>query len=269
MAGAIVVFDILMVMKIYILDGIGTHDRPDGIVMKQVADAIKERTDISETKWVNWPASMLGQGGPLSWNQASAIGVQMLTDEVSSNNEDFILLAFSGGNKPARDWLYANKDLRKRCKAVGLLSDPERPHDRWQSGTDDPGGWGIAGEDYGPVPDMTFWTSYPGDAISSARKDALLRSFNDITNTSPEFAVKGANITLANVNKFQLGYQLEVPFFEWFTSLGRRINEAIGDVHRYLNGWHTTKYTISFNGGLPLTTRLGSSIAWRINNPPK
>lgn len=256
-------------MKIYILDGIGTYNRPDGIVMKQVADAIEQRVDISETKWINWPASMLGIGGPLSWNDASIIGVKLLTEEVQSNDEDFILLSFSGGNKPAKDWLYANPELRERCRAVGFLSDPLRPRDRWQSGVSDPGGWGINGEDYGPIPDRSFWTSMPGDVISSAREDALLRTFSDISNQPPELVMVGAKVKLINENKFQLARQLKVPFLQWFGSLGRRINEAIGDVQRYQTGWHTTKYTTSFEGGDSLSSRMGASIAWRINHPPK
>lgn len=251
-------------MKIYILDGIGTHDRPDGTVMKQVADAIAAKADISEVKWINWPASMMGQGGKLSWNDASRIGVNMLSDEVSRTDEDFILIAFSGGNKPARDWLYENPDLRARCKAVGLLSDPMRPRDRWQSGLNDPGGWGIAGEDYGPIPDRTYWSSMPGDVISSARPDALLRTMADLSDGPPDMIFKDATETL-KMNRFQLGYMLRVPFFEWFGSLGRRINDAIIDIQRYMSGWHTTRYTTPFDDGDSLSTRMGSSIAWKVN----
>ena len=250
-------------MRIYILDGIGTHDRPEGLVMKQVADAITAKMSISEVKWINWPASMMNQGGKLSWNDATKIGVTMLTDEVSTNDEDFILLAYSGGNKPAREWLYQNPELRERCKAVALVSDPFRPRDRWQAGLPNPGGWGIAGEDYGPIPDRTFWTSIPGDVISSARPDAILRTMADLSDGPPELILNDATETLKQ-NKFQLGHQLKVPFFEWFTSLGRRINEAVVDVQRYFGGWHTTKYTTSFNGGGSLCTRIGESISWKL-----
>lgn len=256
-------------MKIYILDGIGTYNRPDGVVMKQVAEAIEERVNISETKWINWPASMSGIGGPLSWHDASIIGVKLLTEEVLSNDEDFVLLAFSGGNKPARDWLYQNPDLRERCRAVGFLSDPERPRDRWQTGLPNPGGWGISGEDYGPIRDRSYWTSMPGDVISSARDDALLRTFNDLSEGPPEFVVQGARPVLVNKNRFQLAYQLEIPFVQWFTTLPRRIGEALEDVHRYNTGWHTTKYVTSFNNGPSLSSRMGASIAWRLNNPPR
>ena len=257
---------IIYYMKIYILDGIGSHNRADGIVMKQVADTIKEKVNISEVRWINWPASMSGIGGPLSWVEASNIGKRMLTEQIERDKEEFILLAYSGGNKPARDWLYENPELRKLCKSVGLVSDPERPRDRWQNGLPDPGGWGISGEDYGPVREMTFWTSVPGDVISSARPDALLRTFSDLSAGPPEFAVQNARPVLLNKNRFQLGYQLEVPFIEWFTTLGRRISEALEDIYRYQNGWHTSHYVGPVDNGPSLSQRMGASIAWRINN---
>lgn len=253
-------------MKIYILDGIGTYDRPDGIVMGDVARAITKDVEVSEVKWINWPASMMGQGGPMPWDEASRVGVRLLTEEVVKHNEEFIILAFSGGNRPAKEWLYENPKLRERCVAVGLLSDPQRPRDRWQSGVGNPGGWGISGEDYGPIPDRTFWTSMPGDVISSARADALLRSFAGGSPLTPELVIRPANAALHGNNRMEIGRQLEIPFIQWFTTLGRRIHEAFGDIQRYFGGWHTTLYTRPFDNGPSLCERLGRSISWRVRN---
>ncbi|MDZ4234205.1 MAG: hypothetical protein U1C73_10700 [Dietzia sp.] len=80
---------------------------------------------------------------PRSWDAASAAGVADLARLVGLHPSDgVVLLGCCCGCRVIHDWLDAHPEQLDRVLAVGLLSDPLRPRDRWLPGTGDPGGQG-------------------------------------------------------------------------------------------------------------------------------
>lgn len=256
-------------MKIYVLDGAGSANRTSGIIDKTV-DRLKQTLDISEAKWINYPAAMMGVGGNKSWEQSSREGVALLMEEMQKHEEDVILLSYSAGNKPLHDFLDVFPEFHSRIRAVGFMSDPWRPRDRYQAGTPKPIGWGIKGERIGPLGDRSFWTSVVNDAISAAYPDALIRYAADVSEGNPDEIITKA-IHLGSLNNWQLGWQLGIiqrnPI-GWFLGLGGRIGQFAADVRGYLSGVHTTAYIQPFktNDGksFSLAERLADSISWKV-----
>src|SRR5699024_4370625 len=164
-------------MRIYVLDGAGTHGRHDNSVIAGGVDRlegslIRKHDPDTTAEWVPWQAALMGVGGNReSWETNSREGVRLLVERMKSHDEDVILIAYSAGNKPAHDFLNDHPEFHDRVAAVGFVSDPWRPRDRWQHGLGDPGGWGVCGEDYTPIPARCFWTAVPGDVIPCAQPD--------------------------------------------------------------------------------------------------
>lgn len=254
-------------MKILVLDGIGSWNRTSGIIDHAV-DRLKEKLGC-DAKWVNWKAAMAGVGGAGSWEQNSRDGVALLVSEFADTTEDFVLLSYSGGNRVVHEFLDECPHLHDRVKAVGFMSDPWRPRDRWQAGTVQPIGYGIMGEDYGPIPDRTYWTSSHADVISAAWPDALMRYAADISPGDPDDFIDTA-IRMGHLGQFQLAWQLGVIQREplrWFLGLGGRIGQFGADAHGYLTGAHTSAYTDPYRTAgddRSLAVRLADSIAWKL-----
>lgn len=256
-------------MKIYVLDGAGSANRTSGIIDKTV-QRIVEKLEISDAIWINYPAAMMGVGGDKSWEQSSREGVAMLMEEMRKHDEDVILLSYSAGNKPLHDFLDVFPEFHKRIRAVGFMSDPWRPRDRYQANTPKPIGWGIKGERVGPLGDRSYWTSVVDDAISAAWPDALIRYAADVSEGQPDEIITRA-IDLGKLGNWQLGWQLGIiqrnPI-GWFFGLGGRIGQLAADVRGYLTGAHTTAYIQPFKtkdgNHASLAERLGDSIAWKV-----
>ena len=257
------------VMKIHVLDGAGSANRTSGIIDHTV-ERLKKQLDISEAKWINYPAAMMGVGGDQTWEESSREGVRLLMEEMLSHTEDVILLSYSAGNKPLHDFLEMFPEFHGRIKAVGFMSDPWRPRDRFQSGTPRPIGWGIKGERVGPLGNRSFWTSVYNDAISAAYPDALIRYMADVTEGAPdEIIIKAIN--LGKLSDFQLSWQIGIiqrnPI-AWFVGLGGRIGQLSADVRGYLTGAHTNDYIKPFktpDGKTDsLAVRLADTIAWKV-----
>ena len=257
------------VMKIHVLDGAGSAGRTSGIIDHTV-NRLKEKLDISEAKWINYPASMMGVGGNKTWEESSREGVRLLMEEMLSHDEDVILLSYSAGNKPLHDFIDMFPEFHNRIRAVGFMSDPWRPRERYQAGTPAPIGWGIKGERRGPIPEKSFWTSVHNDAISAAYPDALIRYAADVSEGSPdEIIIKAIN--LGKLSNFQLSWQLGVVKNEplrWFFGLGGRIAQLGTDVRGYLTGAHTNDYIVPFKTtdgkSDSLAVRLADTIAWKV-----
>lgn len=259
-------------MKILVLDGIGSWNRTSGIIDHAV-DRLKEKLGC-DAKWVNWKAAMAGVGGAGSWEQNSRDGVALLVSEFADTTDDFVLLAYSGGNRVVHEFLHECPHFRDRVKAVGLMSDPWRPRDRWQAGTAKPIGYGIMGEDYGPIPHKTLWTAVHDDVITAAWPDALMRLAADLSGGDPDEMVTTA-INLAQKGTWQLSWQLGIiqrnPF-GWFIGLPGRVGQLGSDAAGYLSGRHTSAYTQPYRTGddeRSLAVRLADSLAWMVNNPKK
>ena len=256
-------------MRIHVLDGAGSAGRTSGIIDKTV-NRLMEKLPITEAQWINYPAAMMGVGGDKTWEESSREGVRLLVEEMESHDEDVILLSYSAGNKPLHDFLDMFPQYHSRIKAVGFMSDPWRPRDRYQTGTPRPIGWGIKGERVGPLGDRSFWTSVYNDAISAAYPDALIRYMADVTDGAPdEIIIKAIN--LGKLSDFQLSWQLGIiqrnPL-GWFFGLGGRVGQLSSDVRGYLTGAHTNGYIepLKTPDGKTesLAVRLADSIAWKV-----
>lgn len=255
-------------MRTYVLDGIGSSQGRNSAVVTTIAGRLEERAGTT-TRFIDWPAAMMSVGGSGSWKDNSNAAVQMIRDDLAQHDEQVILLAFSGGNLPVHDFLLRHPELHHRVAACGMVADPWRPRDRWQHGVGNPGGWGVCGERYTPIPEKVLWTTVPGDGISNAEPDSLLRHFADLSYGSPDRIVHDA-IEAFQKNRFQLAAFLGLPLHEYVFGLGRRINEASAAVHRYLNGWHDAHYLGPIQTGptddRSLAIRLADSIAWAVRD---
>lgn len=233
-------------------DGIGTAKIPDSddagrSILRPVAQAVAAAFGGHVAR-VIWPAAMLGfVGGSSSWTAASEVAIKHIDDIVhASGDRPLVLLAYSGGNLPVHEWLDRNADMSviKRVKAVGFLSDPFRPHDKWQKDTPQPAGYGICGPRYTPLDDRAFWATVPRDVISDASPDALLRTLADISDALPGTFLYDLGRHLDR-GDLQLAWQIGVfrrnPL-AWFAALGGRLHRARLDVEGYLGGTHTAQY---------------------------
>lgn len=264
-------------MLIAYADGIGTARLTDDdgrSILQHVVRPLAAKTGARPVR-VEWPASLAGIGGHLSWAASAHHGVLHLDQLLHDHpGERVILLGYSGGCRVVHDWLDTRPKHRHRVAAVGLLSDPYRPYGRDQHGTRPAYGWGIAGQLLGPIPGRTFWSTHPEDAISNARSDSLLRTFADLSDHIPG----GLLADLINHHQkgnWQLLWQLGIIRTNplgWFGTLGDRLHQARVDIDGYLHrGVHTTGYTQPFRTSdgktESLAHRLADSIAWAINHP--
>lgn len=263
-------------MIVAYLDGIGTEKLKEGdgrsildpIAQKIAADP---RLDARVIR-IAWPAQMAGLGGPMTWKEASEVGVRNLSSIVERNpDEDLVLLAYSGGNLPLHDWLDQNPQHHHRVKAAGFMSDPFRPYGHQQAGTPGLPGWGICGQRETPIMNRSFWTSVRGDVISDALPDALLRTVADLSPYIPGGFLDGLWGHHRD-GSWQLAWQLHIirtnPL-HWLGTLGPRLHQARVDIEGYMNGRHTKAYYEPFDTGDgrldSLASRFAASIAWKVS----
>lgn len=249
-------------MKILVLDGIGASGKRNSNVINPTVDRLVADLKASAI-WINWPSAMFGVGGKGSWEHNARIGVDMIVEEMNRDDDDVILLAYSGGNRVVHEFLDRSPHLIDRVLAVGFMSDPWRPRDKWQHGVAKPIGYGVMGEDETPIPDRCFWTSGYDDVISAARPDALMRYAADMSGGEPDKIIHDV-IIAAQHNRFQLSFMLGLPPLQWFAGLGPRLAQLTDDAHGYLTGAHTRAYTDPYKGGDSLAIRLGASISWKV-----
>lgn len=267
-----------MTNYIFVFDGIGAADGTTSGVIDQAADRLKvslaQHGHNFQVEWVNWPASMAGIG-PYSWSESTRIGLKNFGRRLDRLEADdkFVLLAFSGGNRPVHDWLWnADKGdpaMLDRVLAVGLASDPYRPRGMQQDGMPELFGYGVCGERETPVMDRTFWVGIPGDVITDATHNAMLRTAADLSDDFPGDILRGLVRLHENKNPgdFQLARKLKL-FREnplnWFMGLGARLRQAKNDIIGYMTGTHTTAYTRPFDMGDPAMVRFANTISWKV-----
>lgn len=260
-------------MIIAYADGIGSArlTEDDGrSILQHVVRPLAAKTGARPVR-VEWPASMVGVGGSHSWAVAAHHGVLAL-DKIAADHprDDLVLLGYSGGNRVVHDWLDQRPHMRDRVAAAGFMSDPHRPAGRWHAGgrdgLPDPGGWGICGQRLGPIPARSFWTSSPGDAISSCPPDSPLRTLADLSDRIP-----GALLADLSGHLRAGDWQLATHMGLWrrdplayLRGLGPRMDRARRDVEGYLSGRHTLDYTRPWQGGPSLAHRLADRIAWNL-----
>lgn len=255
-------------MKIYVLDGAGTAGRTSNVIDHTVNILVEDLK--AEAHWVKWPASIAPIGGDKSWQDASAIAVRNLQELIREHQDDFVILSYSAGNKPAHDFLNsASSSILNRCKSAGFISDPWRPRGKNVPDTPDPGGYGVMGVDPTPIPDRAFWAAIDGDAITDAFPDALLRYGGDLSLKTPDGIIENA-ISNWRDNSWQLAWQLGIIQRDplgWLRGFPGRMAQMRVDVERYFSGYHTTHYTQPFAGGDSMAVRLGRTISWKVRKP--
>lgn len=260
-------------MHIIYADGIGSgvEGFQDGLsILRRVVDRLLFHNPQFKATRLKWPASMATVGGNLSWSESARIGVEGIDKIIDAEPErEYILLGYSGGCKVVHDWLDQNPLRRDKVSAVGLMSDPFRPKSRQQPGLPPTTGWGICGQRLGPIPDRTYWVSYPGDAIPDALPDSILRTPADVSDVMPgqflgdlRHHVGKGDLQLA----WQIGVFRKNPL-GWLLGLGPRLHQARVDIEGYLRGGkHTTAYVTPYNNGLSPAERLADTINWKIKH---
>lgn len=285
---------------VLVMDGIGTANTPTktGKVLDPAVDVLMSGLTNATRELVIWPASYGPVGGGMSWSASADIGVTNATETISKYpDHDIVIMAYSGGNMIAKKLLEARPDLHHRVVAMGRLSDPWRPRNRWQNGTPDPGGWGVCGEDLGPISNRTYWTSTPAisrwlkppsrrnnknlprtvlaDPISSSSGRSLLRPFADGTDylgvDIEAFFQDVRNLTQKNNPQILLELaMLRQNPLGYIMGLGARASLTFEEILAYSTyAQHTTAYTESFlteNGVTDsLSVRLGKTVLHKTN----
>lgn len=254
-----------------VLDGAGTNGKTSHVVDDVVEEIFTGLN--SEAEWIEWEASVMTVGGPTPWNLASNRAVVSTARRIEETTEQIILLGFSAGCRPVREFLEAYPHLRHRIAAVGQLADPYQPRGRQQYGVwEPPHRFGIMGQKIGPLGDRTFWCGHPSDPIPWAAWDSLLRY-----GTAPVDAVPGRFISTfadkARLGRLQLAPFLGLPFHEWFGGLGTRIRLSVDEARSYLGSGHTKAYTVPYptrdpvtgeTDERPLAARLGGTIVYAV-----
>lgn len=260
-----------------VFDGVGTDGRVDGSVLAPCVDRLAAKIG-ADTRWFPWGGStMLNMGGGGTWADNSRAGVADLAAWMDANpHQHIVLMSFSGGSKPAHDFLLKHPRFHNRVLAAGFLSDPWRPRDRWQHGLASPTPrYGVMGERYTPIPDRALWTTVDTDPISSAYPDALLRYLADTSDGNMDQIITKA-IEHGRLGTFQLFWQLGIiqrDPLRWFLGMGGRIGQLAADVRAYMfDGAHTKAYHVPVrtpDGKLgSRSDRLADSLAWLVNNRP-
>ena len=257
-------------------DGIGSAGIVPGdsrSIIGHITARLLQKTARHQVVPVHWPAAMAGIGGRTSWSVSAHIGLLAL-DRIADDfpDEQLVLLGYSGGCRVIHEWLDTRPQEHHRVAAVGLMSDPYRPATRWQDnwpgGLPNPGGSGIAGSRVGPIGGRTFWTSAPGDVISSCPSDSPLRTAADLSDQLPGALLADLSGHLRR-GDWQLANAMQLwrrDPLAYLRGLGPRLDRARRDIEGYLLGLHTTAYIRPFEGGASLAHRLADSIAWSIRD---
>lgn len=258
-------------LTIIVCDGAGTAGLPPEdprSILAPVAERIRSKTGASVWN-IGWAASLMGVGGSTPWPVASDHAVDRIADHVRSHDGQFIILGFSAGCRPAREFAERHPDLRHRIAAIGLMADPWQPRSRQQHGVPDGPGWGIMGEKLGPIPTKTYWCGHPGDPICRAAPDSLLRYITPAADKLPGQFLRSF-VDHAHRGRLQLIPFLGLPLHEWFMGLGPRIDRSVREARSYLGQGHTHAYLTPYptpDGETDsLAHRLADSIAWKINS---
>ena len=253
-------------LTVLVFDGAGTAGRTSKVV-DAVVERLRWKTGAA-VQWVPWPASLMGVGGTTPWPTATEDAIKWAHDYMWNHEGNYILVGFSAGCRPAREFLERHPGMSPRVLALAQLADPWQPANRQQHGIPDrSGGWGIMGQAYGPIPDRTWWCGNPADPICRAAPDSLLRYLAASTDAVPG-GLFAAFIDKAHRGRLQLVPFLGLPLHEWFFGLGPRIDRSIKEAQAYLGSGHTSAYTAYFptNDGntTSLAHRLADSVAWRL-----
>lgn len=253
-------------VTILVFDGAGSAGRTSRVI-DAVVERLRWKTG-AHAVWVPWAASLMGVGGRTPWPVATTDAIRWAVDYMWRHDGQYILVGYSAGCRPARELLERHPGIRDRVSAVAQLADPWQPHNRQQDGVPDSAGWGIMGQNYGPIPDRTFWCGHPFDPIPRASRDSLLRYLTASTDAVPG-GLFGAFLDKAARGRLQLAPFLGLPIHEWFFGFGLRVDRASREARAYLtDGTHTSAYTAHYptrGDTRSLAHRLADTVAWKVN----
>lgn len=256
-----------MADTVLVFDGAGTAERTSRVV-DAVAERLQYRTGC-RVVWVPWPASLMGVGGRTPWPVATEDAIRWADDYIWRNEGQFVLVGFSAGCRPAREFLQRHPHHTSRISAIAQLADPWQPANRQQNGIANGFGYGIMGQALGPIPDRTYWAGNPADPICRAAPDSLLRYLTASTDAVPGGLFR-AFVDKAHHGRLQLAPFLGLPLHEWFFGLGGRIDRSIGEALSYLGDGHLSAYTDPHptrdGKTAPIAHRLADSVVWRLQN---
>ncbi|WP_405159856.1 PE-PPE domain-containing protein [Nocardia sp. NBC_01499] len=203
---------------------------------------VARRLDTSRLRPQNiaYPADY---GRHRSYAESKAAGVQATRTAIERAERPVYLVGYSQGAAVAGAFTHHPNVAR-----TYLLADPHRPAGRY-IGLLDPGGSGLAGAI--DRAGLVHWLSAPGDVITCAPTDSLLRDIADFTPAmSPHLApwLDNAIATLRS-QTWQNAARRPWNAFEEF----RRLREALRDAHGYLKGGRHTCYADENVAGLHIT----------------
>lgn len=262
-----------MPITAYILDGAGTKGRTSNVV-NAVTERLRWKLDC-RVEWLDWEASLMGVGGTTPWPLATHHAVINLAARIRESDDDIILVGFSAGCRPVREFLEQHPELRARVVAVAMLADPWQPRGRQQHGITDGPGWGIMGERLTPIGKRTFYCGHPADPIPRAAGDSLLRYITPSSDVTPGQFVREF-VRHAHRGRLQLIPFLGLPLHLWFGGLSARIGRSVAEAQSYLGDGHTSIYVREYITIDPntkqedhrsLAHRLADSVAWSIQHP--
>lgn len=256
-------------LTIIVCDGAGTNGLPPEdprSILTPVIERLRWRTGAGIWN-TGWAASLMGVGGNTPWPAASDHAVDRIAEHVQTHDGQFILLGFSAGCRPVREFAERHPQLRDRIAAIGLLADPWQPRSRQQHGVPDGPGWGIMGERLTAIPHRTYYAGHPGDPICRAAPDSLLRYITPAADKLPGQFLRSF-VDHAHRGRLQLIPFLGLPFHEWFIGLGPRIDRSVQEARSYLGSGHTRAYTEPYltpdGKTTSLAHRLADTIAWAV-----
>ncbi|MDX2357451.1 hypothetical protein [Dietzia sp. PP-33] len=253
-------------LTLLVFDGAGTAGRTSKVV-DAVAERIRWKTGC-HVVWVPWAASLIGVGGKTPWPVATAEAIRWAVDYMWRHEGQYVLVGYSAGCRPARELLQRHPGLKDQVAAIAHLADPWQPANRQQDGVPNGPGHGIMGQEWGPVPNRTFWCGAPWDPICRAAPDSLLRYLTASTDAVPG-GLFHAFVDKAHRGRLQLIPFLGLPLHLWFGGLGGRIQRSIGEAQSYLGDGHDVAYKRYFptpGDTRSLAHRLADSVAWRVRD---
>ncbi|WP_378734961.1 hypothetical protein [Nocardia brasiliensis] len=203
---------------------------------------VARRLDTSRLRPRNiaYPADY---GRHRSYEDSKAAGMRETQQAIDSAKRPVYLVGYSQGAAVAG--AFTN---HRNVARTYLLADPHRPAGRY-IGLLDPGGSGLAGAI--DRAGLVHWLAAPGDVITSAPTDSMLRDFADFTPAmSPHLRpwLEDAIATLRS-RTWQNAARKPWNAFEEF----RRLSEALHDAHGYLAGGRHTCYAAENVPGLHIT----------------
>lgn len=203
---------------------------------------VARRIDTSKLRPQNiaYPADY---GRHRSYLESKTAGIQATRAAIERADRPVYLVGYSQGSAVAG--AFTNHPNVARSY---LVADPHRPAGRY-IGLLDPGGSGLAGTI--TRSGLVHWLSAPGDVITCAPRDSMLRDIADFTPALSPHLQPWLDHAIATLRTRTWQNATRRPW-NTFEEL-RRLREALRDAHGYLKGGRHTCYATENVPGLHIT----------------